>query len=233
MDRDLNEEFKTLVKIGVAPKLKELGFKKSNFNFNRPLDELVQCINIQRSQWNHNESVSFTFNIGFYNEKIYRLLRNHIKLSNFIKVTDCFIWGRSGSLIYNRDHWYELNLEKSYSDVFSEVINDLENYIIPLFEKYSKLNTLTHFLVAKYEDQTFHISANEIVVFELQFGDFQKGRTLLIDIYKQALIPKSGMQKTIYPDGREEIKWSEPSVNNFNIQMLEQLAEHYEINLQG
>ncbi|WP_342332890.1 DUF4304 domain-containing protein [Pedobacter sp. FW305-3-2-15-E-R2A2] len=234
MDRDIDLEFKSLVKNCIVPFFKSLGFKKSNLNFNRTINGVVQCANVQKSQWNHHERISFTINLGFYNETVFRISKDRINDSKFIKVDECFASVRTGHLIYDHDYWYEINLESDFPEIEERVINDLNQHLLPLFEELQTLSSLCEVLRITREDRPFNlmINRNDLAVLELEFGDFQNGRDILINQYKEAIIPKSTSHKTIYPDGREEVRWSEPRVNSFQIENLERIAQQYKIELE-
>lgn len=234
MSRDVNLEFKQLMQSCTVPFFKNLGFKKSNLNFNRTTNELVQCVSIQKSQWNHSERITFTINLGFYNEALFRISKNRVNQSKFIKVDDCFVWGRSGHLIYNHDYWYELNIESNLNVVQQQVTHDLDHHIRPLFEEIQTLSSLIDLLRLSSENRPFKLTSiiYDRIVLELEFGDFEWGSSALLNEYNEAMIPTSTSHKTVYPDGREEVRWSEPSVNSFAIEKLKRIALHYKIKLE-
>ncbi|MCO5947724.1 DUF4304 domain-containing protein [Mucilaginibacter flavidus] len=232
MGRDLTIEFQTIIKTVVSPLLKRRGFKKKNFNYNRAINGLVQSINIQRSQYNHSESISFTINLGFYNSRIFQISKNRLE-PQFVTSDNCFVWGRSGMLIYNKDYWYKLNLNDSYNLVLLQVENDFNNHIIPLFAKLDTLTSIIEFSRIDYENRPFRLIANidEVSILELEYGDFDRGKDILSKEYNKAIIPKSTKHTTVYPDGREEIRWSEPGVNKFHIELLQRIANNYGVEL--
>ncbi|MBE9660573.1 DUF4304 domain-containing protein [Mucilaginibacter myungsuensis] len=47
MERNLQDEYKCLIKDALTPALKKLGFKKNGQNFNRICDGMTQCLSIQ------------------------------------------------------------------------------------------------------------------------------------------------------------------------------------------
>jgi hypothetical protein len=53
----------------------------------------------------------------------------------------------------------------------------------------------------------------------------------LISEYKQALIPKLIEGKTVYPDGRVEIRYSEMCINEYAVKLYEEFAKRYNIKL--
>lgn len=233
MERELSNEFQEIIKTIVAPNLKAVGFKKNKLNFNRTFDRLVQSINVQRSQYNHADRFIFTINLGFYNGQIFKISRNRTDEPKFVTTDNCFVWGRSGHLIYNKDYWYELTLDVDFKNVSLQVENDLKIHIIPLYDQLQTLNSILELLRTDFKNRPYHLiaSIDDVSVLELEFGDFQRGKEILVNIYKQAIIPKSAKHTTVYPDGREEVSWSEPGVNQFHIEKLLRIAQKYKIEL--
>lgn len=233
MHRDLDIEFKELVKSIISPRLKLLGYKKSNLNFNRSVDKLIHCIKIQKSQWNHSELISFTVNYGFFNDYIYRINCNKQDLPKFINDNDCFAWGRTGHLIYGNDYWYELSFEKEFNLIAEQISSDFDDKLIPLMEQFKSIVSVTDLmrLSAEKRPNGLIIDIDNVAIYELEFGDFDKGKKILLDSYEKALIPKSVSSTTVYPDGRKDVKWSEPSVNQFYLDKLKRLANMYKIEI--
>lgn len=234
MDRDIDLEFKILMKNCIAPFFKNLGFKKNNSNFNRTINHVVQCFNIQKSQWNHHERISFTINLGFYNETVFRVSKDRINQSKFIKVDECFASVRTGHLIYNHDYWYEINLESDFSEIEGRITNDLHHHLMPLFEELQTLSSLCRVLRIPSENRPFKLKIDkyELSILQLEVGDFERGKDALINEYKEARIPTSTSHKTTYPDWRVEFRWSEPSINCFQIEKLKRIGQHYKIELE-
>ena len=235
MHRDLDTDFKDLVKSIISPRLKLLGFKKSNLNYNRKLDKLIHCIKIQKSQWNHSELISFTVNYGFFNDAIYKINWNKQDLPKFINDYDCFAWGRTGHLIYGKDYWYELSLKKEFTIVAEQISYDFDGKLIPLMEKFNSIESIADLvrLSADKRPSGLIINIDNIAIYELEFGDFDKGKKILSDSYEKALIPKSVSSTTVYPDGRKDVKWSEPSVNQYYLDKLKRVAEMYKIEIKN
>jgi hypothetical protein len=231
MERNLTEEFKAIVKDVISPLLKQIGFKKKNLNFNCGLPDLIQSLNVQKSQYNHSERIRFTINLGFYNSFIFKTSRDRVDEPQFVTSDNCFVWGRTGMLIYNTDYWYELDNSKEYREISQQIESDLKNHVIPLFIKMKTLNALLDFIRIDYKNRPVHLIANidEVLILELEFGDFFKGETILKRLYNEAIVPKSTKHTTVYPDGREETTWSEPSVNDFYINKLMRIARKYKI----
>ena len=143
---NLKTDFDTIFKDVIIPFFKELGFKRKAQNFVRQTNDIVQCFNVQKNQWNsYFESLSFTFNFGFYNEEIRTLSWGREIPTNFPKTTDCFIQDRLGTYSHKRDHWYQLSKRADRDEVAEEVKNDLEKHLKPIFERYKSLDDLKDF----------------------------------------------------------------------------------------
>jgi hypothetical protein len=231
--RHLESEFKELVKSIISPRLKILGFKKSNLNFNRKLNDLTHCVKIQKSQWNHGEFISFTVNYGFFNDTIYSLSRDTSDIPKFINDNDCFAWGRTGHLIYGNDYWYELAIQKPLNLIVDQVSKDFDDKVIPLINQFDSLESMAPLMRSRADRRPtgLVIDIDSIAIFELEYGDFDQGKKILLELYGKALIPKSVSSTTVYPDGRKEVKWSEPSVNQFYINKLKRLLHNYRIEI--
>ncbi len=229
MQRDLDTEFKDLVQSIISPRLKLLDYKKSNLKYNRQLDKVIHCLKIQKSQWNHSESISFTVNYGFFNDSIYKLNWNKQDLPRFINDSDCFAWGRTGQLIYGSDYWYELSLEKEFNLVAEQISKDFDCKLIPLMEQFKSIESIAGLIRSSADNRPngLIIDIDNIAIFEFEFGDCEIGKTILLNSYEKALIPKSISSTTVYPDGRKDVKWSEPSVMRRSVVILSKLERRH------
>lgn len=234
MNRNLVIEFKEIIKSTVTPILKDSGFKKRSLNFNRKINEVVQVLSFQRSKWNNSESIEFTINLGIYLEKIFEISRGQINTSNFMKVGDCFLWGRSGHLIYNYDYWYKLDFNSSFSSIEEQIKWDFIDHIMPMFNYLNSISPLTEMVNKEITERPYYLIVNidDIAIFELEYGNSSKGEEILRERYEQALIPKSTESKIVYPDGREEVSLSKPTVNEYDLKNLKRLADIYKIKLE-
>lgn len=233
MTRNYTLEFNDLIKNTLAKELKKIGFKKSNFSFMRPLDELTQTCNVQRSMYNHADSTRFTMNFGIYIPRIYEILHKTEKINKFPKPHDCHIEGRTGALIYGEDYWYELNEEVSAETLTKQFLGDIQNHLTPMFEYLRTIDAVLELIRTDYKGRKYpigvNIDANAII--EMEFGDPKRGGSILRGQYEDALTPKLVESKRIYPDGQEEILYSEYRVNQHRVERVKQLAQRYGIEL--
>lgn len=233
MRRDFTLEFKEIIKETLSKSLKEIGFKKQNFNYLNWTDNFAQTCNVQRSRFNHNDSIRFTINFGFFIPVVYAVIKDVVDLPTFPKPDDCYIDGRTGHLIYGNDYWYEINEEITFEVLTRQLKKDIQNYLLPMFQELQTMNSLLNLVRKNYNERKYSIIANidSVAVMEFEFGTFERGKEIIVSEYKKALIPKLVEGKTVYPDGREEITYSEMRVNEYAIKRYERLAEKYKIAL--
>jgi len=228
---NLKTEFDEILKETIIPFLKGFGFKRKSQNFYRQVNDIGQCFNVQRSQWNsYNDSVVFTFNLGFFSQEIFRIVSERTEVIVFPKTTDCFIQHRLGYYSHGRDHWYELARNIKKEDVKKQIGMDLANHLKPLFDKYTSLEALKG-LVDKDEKNVGPVFAPYyLIVFYMTTGQTGKGVQTIKESYVKALKPMTVTDTVNYPDGRSETK-TRTSMNQHYINGIERLAKFYDVTL--
>lgn len=229
MTREFQKEFDDLVKGTITPFFKELGFKRDRHCFNKKTNDIIQVINIQKSQWNHVNNLSFTFNIGFFNSDIYKDSWEKEE-PKFIREDDCQVHFRLGHITKKRDYWYELNEKKSKADLENEIKDHLNNYLKPILADNQTLNSLKE-LVIKNADFKLTTSIVTQILLLLKTGDREVAEELLKQEFKDSLNPKETSSVTNYPDGRREEKFYKPTVNKIYVDRLKRLATLNKIEL--
>ena len=82
-----------LTKDYLAPLMKEKGFRKSGANFWRDNENVIDVLNIQKSQWNDAWKASFYVNLGAYWKAYHRDRGTEFK-SKFPREYDCTVFSR-------------------------------------------------------------------------------------------------------------------------------------------
>lgn len=222
-ERNLQLEFDEILKNLVFPFFKELGFKKNGNGFNKKTSELTQVVNIQKSRWNHQDNVSFTFNIGFFVAEIYAENWNK-EVPKFIREYDCQICFRLGQVVKGNDYWYELNNTTEKVNLEIEIYKHLQDYLKPIIEKNIDLNSLKELIL---NDEKIGLTTAEIYKIKifLKVGETEKAKELLNKAYLSALNPEDYVSKTIFPDGTEETKTSKSKINTEYVERLKKIAK--------
>jgi hypothetical protein len=222
MTREFQKEFDDIIKRTVVPFFKRLGFKRNGNGFNKSTNDISQVVNIQKSQWNHVDSVSFTFNVGFFNADIFK--ENWGKdVPKFIREYDCQVSFRLGHLTKQTDYWYELNEQITVQDLENEMKDHLDNYLKPILETVQTTNSMKEFMT-KNDGVKLTTPTTDQILLLLKTGDRDKGEKLLRDEFKGSLTPKESVSVTTYPDGRREEKISKPKINKVYLDRLKRLA---------
>ena len=138
----LKIEFEEICKWTIIPFFKDFGFKRKTLNFARNTNDITQCFNVQKSQWNSFDSLKFTFNFGFYNSDVSSIMADKEIHLEFPKTYDCFIQNRLGIFSHNTDHWYTLSENIEAKKTAEQINKDLEEYLKPMFENYTSLENL-------------------------------------------------------------------------------------------
>lgn len=232
-ERNLKQQFDTLLKVTIAPALKQMGFKKKGLHFNKAVNNIFQCFNIQKDKWNSNESLSFTFNVGYYCGKINSVFQETNVSISSPQINDCFIQGRISDLTHKKEQWYELGKTESFERVTSQVNNDIQVFLKQHFEKYNSLEKLKGLVGTNDIERTSMIPPLSQFVFLMITNQKEAATKQIKEEYKNALEPQSSTHTFNYPDGRSKIYTSNPSVNQYYITNLEKYAKYFGIELKG
>lgn len=231
-EANLKQQFDDIIKLTITPALKGLGFKKKGLHFNRSVNDIFQCLNIQKSKWNsYDESISFTFNLGFYSGKINSILTEKEDSILSPQVNDCFIQGRIGNLTKRKDHWYELNNKESFEVIREQIENHIECLLIPHFEKYNFIEKLVQLVEKNESDRIYMISPIGKFIL-LMITNQKEVATKHIKVeYESALNPQETTQTINYPNGTSKVYTSKPYVNQAYIDFIKKFAKYYGIEL--
>ncbi|PZR20536.1 MAG: hypothetical protein DI539_10515 [Flavobacterium psychrophilum] len=214
--QNLKSIFEEIYKETIVPLFKERGFRRKGQNFIRVTNDITQAANLQKSRWNHSESVRFTFNIGIYNENINKVSYNTEKSIEFPNVTDCFFQDRLGTYTHKKDFWHEITPKTDISKLKNDLSHDLQ-LLFQLFEDYTSLESMKSFI-----DNERQISPSTKIIFFMETGQKERALQLL-----NTLIPKSTSGTIIFPNGSSQTTNSEPKLNQYYIDRLKDLATYY------
>jgi hypothetical protein len=231
MTDKLKNDFDTICKGTIIPFFKDLGFKRKTLHFSRQINDITQCFNVQKSQWNsYNDSVTFTFNFGFYNADISSIVADKKVELEFPKTYDCFIQNRLGIFSHKRDNWYTLSKNIDATKTAEQIRADLEKYLKPIFENYNSLETLKLFLDKDEKHISPTLSPYYLVAFYMLTGQVEKGRQTIKNQYRNALVPQTVTDTIVFPDGtrKETVR---TQLNQYFIDGIKKLADRYEVTL--
>ena len=228
---NLKIDFDEICKGTIIPFFKEFGFKKKATHFTRKINDITQCFNIQKSQWNsYYDNVTFTFNFGFYNADISSIVADKETQNEFPKTYDCFIQNRLGTFSHKRDHWYTLSKNIDVKKTAEQIKNDLEKYLKPMFDNYTSLDTLKSLIENDKNYISPTLSPYYLIAFYMLTDQREKGQKSIIEHYTKALKPQTVTETIIFPDGTRQEK-VKPYINHYYIDGIRKLANRYNVEL--
>ncbi|GMK37449.1 hypothetical protein PCCS19_05030 [Paenibacillus sp. CCS19] len=177
------EEQKKIVNEIITPRMKNLGFKKSSYNYYKKVDDNVGvCFNLQGNKYNDREEARFTFNVGTFLPNAYEVyinLNSNTELPKFPKEYNCIDRKRIGQLKHTTDLWYTLNPSTDIETIHKEVSNDLDHYIIPYIQE------ITLEKLLETSDETLGWSDKIVLtIFKIQSGLVAEGDETLKKLYR-------------------------------------------------
>jgi hypothetical protein len=126
--------FKELIKT-LTPLLKHKDFSKKGNNFYLELGKNYGVVNFQRSRESTKDVVKFTINFGVYSDVLGRLQYDY---SESVKpeVEQCQWEARVGFFMRGSpDYWWEINVLDNLSSVTFNVMEAVQNIIVPEINK--------------------------------------------------------------------------------------------------
>src|SRR4051812_4483671 len=110
-----------ILKNGLTPHLKALGYKKVGRTFYQQDDELIRVVNVQLSRGNTTHDAKFTINLGVFFPLV-REAFDKTPLDDLPKEYDCTLRERIGMLMpQDNDHWWEVTPNSNIAVIAKEV----------------------------------------------------------------------------------------------------------------
>lgn len=227
----LKNDFDEICKGTIIPFFKEFGFKKKTLHFCRKINDITQCFNVQKGQWDpYHDIMTFTFNFGFYNSDISSIVEDKVIDIEFPKTYDCFIENRLGIFSHQRDHWYTISKNIDIHQTAMQIKRDLNNFLKPMFEIYTSLETLKQLI---NKDVKYICNAGapyKLIAFYMLTNQQEKGRKTIIEHYKISLKPMTVTEIFVHRDGAQQKKVKK-YINQHYIDSIKRLADRYEVKL--
>jgi len=140
------KKIEEIVKLRLAPLLKQHGFTKSGRDFHRQRERDWQVVNVQASQGNLGEDGKFTVNLGVYVSAV-AALAGTPALEGKPKEHSCTVRERIGMLMREQnDHWWNVSPSISSEQTAKDVASAVEQFGIPWLEAHLRLETIAETL---------------------------------------------------------------------------------------
>jgi hypothetical protein len=130
-----------LVKDYLAPMMKDKGFRKSGANFWRDDENVIEVLNIQKSQWNDAWEASYYVNLGAYWKAFHRDQSTEFK-SKFPREYDCTAFSR---VLEPAMKTWRLQPNSILGEVGNILTETVQQVAFPwVVEMHSEANILSH-----------------------------------------------------------------------------------------
>ncbi|WP_170114207.1 DUF4304 domain-containing protein [Kangiella spongicola] len=136
-------KFKELMKISLAPALRESGLKGSGQTYSIKSDEYWALIGFQKSLYSDSQGLKFTINIYVVPKQEWEESRE--KYSYFPQKPSANTkwqigWSeRIGTLMPSKlDHWWEFNSQTNESELVRQVVEAISKYAVPAMQSRMK-----------------------------------------------------------------------------------------------
>ncbi|HEY2121935.1 MAG TPA: DUF4304 domain-containing protein [Candidatus Acidoferrum sp.] len=133
---EIAKQIKAIADLGLAPLLKQAGFRKRGTHYARVKGEALQLINVQSSQWNMSSQGRFTLNIGVHFSSVAKMLMGADRMPAVPKHYYCLRRKRVGQLLPDKaDRWWTVAPQTNASDVAAELSSAMNDYVLPWLTK--------------------------------------------------------------------------------------------------
>jgi hypothetical protein len=126
-----------IVELGLAPRLKRAGYRKSGRTFRHIAGPATKVTNLQGSWTNQGSEGRFTINLGVYFPEAARL-HGLFPVTQQPLESHCVVHARIGSLMpVHRDFWWKVTDGSSLTDLSLEVGEAWERYGKPWLDEHT------------------------------------------------------------------------------------------------
>jgi hypothetical protein len=140
---EIAKRIKQIVDRGLAPSLRQAGFRRNGMSFHRLDGEALHVVNVQSSQWNSRASGKFTINVAVDFADVTKLLPGRQPMPTIPKEYCCVLRMRVGNLMPdNRDHWWTVTPETQDEHLTAELMTVWTDYIAPWLEKFRTVSSI-------------------------------------------------------------------------------------------
>lgn len=140
---------KEIVKNYLEPILKESGFKKKAYTWNKSVNGIIQVIDIQVSRFSKKNEESFTVNIGIFNPLIWKKCWC-LEIPKIIHEQDCFPRLRISELQNtasdkSNDYWWNCTPETDEASLAKELTDLIMLKCIPFLDSMLDVQNIMKF----------------------------------------------------------------------------------------
>lgn len=131
-----------VIKLGIAPMLKQHGFIRRGRNFHKAVGEMYQAVNVQSTRLNTEDRGRFTVNLGVYSERVTAIADPSMVKHPPTEVV-CTVRARIGHVMPAQDDkWWTVTRNTDLPALATRVAKLIERYGLPWMNSASSLEGL-------------------------------------------------------------------------------------------
>ena len=133
-----NDVIKSIVASTMTPDLKQLGYRKNAFTWQKTVDDVVKVVNVQLSRYNQSHESQFTINLGIYHGRFHQE-RGMPMPEKGVREYNCDVRVRIGELMGKTDYWWVVAYNKENDKVRDGVRHNVTHHALPWIEGFAGL----------------------------------------------------------------------------------------------
>lgn len=180
------DKLEKIIKDTISPIFKSNSFKKQGRNYYKPMKDFGLAFNVQSSQHNWDNHVSFTANLGVFIPSAYKLNRGgNEETPRFPKTYDCFNPIRIGSLISGSDTWYLITENTNIDEINSRIMQDFEEFVMPFFNRFKCIDDVIKLAIDSLIGNKKVFNEIQLTIILISLGERTQGEELFKEFYNR------------------------------------------------
>lgn len=193
-----SDKLEIIIKETITPLFKSNSFKKQGRNYYKPFEDFGLTFNVQTSQHNWDNHVSFTANLGIFIPSAFKLNREgNAEIPKFPKTYECFNPIRIGQLISDCDTWYLITESTNMDEINSKIMKDIEEFVMPYFNRYKNIDDVINLAIESLNGTSKIFNEIQLSTILISLGKRTQGEELFKEFYNRL---KSNNDKSDYID---------------------------------
>lgn len=149
---EIRKAIDTVIRIGLAARLKAAGFTRQGHTFRRASAGYVHVVNVQADRWNRGDEGRFTMNLGVYFPALVPLNTYPETVTERPLEYDCQLRRRIGFLMPEAsDHWWHLDAEMDLAALAEKVGAAWDDYSAGWLAGITDLSSARHICLEGHE----------------------------------------------------------------------------------
>lgn len=179
------KKLEEIIKEVISPRFKQNDFKKSGRNYYKQTNNFGFTFNVQSSQFNTEDEVRFTFNIGIFVPSAYILINRVAEIPKIPRTIHCLHPIRIGLLKDQIHNWYNIIESTNLSLLKEEVQEDLLKYVFPFYENFRSIDDVINTSIDSFNKRREIFNEIQLCTILISMGERNRGELLFLEYYNK------------------------------------------------